>query len=252
MIRATNISFGFAGITGGEVLRNVTFEVSPGRILAVVGPSGCGKTTLLRVLSGYLKPSKGIIQLDGEIPQPRKHSIGVLYQDNRLLPWRNLLENICLPLEIWKYKRDEHFLAELMGLLRLIGHEQKYPSQLSGGLQERTALARALVLSPRFIFLDEPLGSTDYVHRIEIEDYIKSIVRNEDRCCILITHDLEQAIAMADDILLLGFASGEQPSRLLPVPDHIRNVKPSEARVLPDTPAFLKKIIVEYRRAISQ
>ena len=252
MIRAEGISFGFSGAHEGEVLHKVSFEVSPRRILAIVGPSGCGKTTLLRILSGYLKPSDGVIQLDGEAPHPQRHTIGVLYQDNRLLSWRNLVDNVRLPLEIRNSDSKLPFLAELLGLLRLDGHEHKYPSQLSGGLQERTALARALVLSPKFIFLDEPLGSTDYVHRLEIEDYLNHIVRHENRCCILITHDLEQAVAMADDVLLLGFASNRQPAHLLPVPESIRGVKPSEARVLTDTPVFLERLLAEYRKVVRQ
>ena len=250
MILANKISYSFLGTHTNQILCEISFKVMPGRVLAIVGPSGCGKTTLLRILSGYLKPSEGSVQLDGDEPRPQDHNIGVFYQDNRLLSWRNLIDNIRLPLEIQKNSLRASSLAELITLLRLDGHEYKYPAQLSGGLKERTALARALVLSPKFIFLDEPLGSTDYAHRLEVEDYIKGIVRRENRCCVLITHDLAQAATLADDILLLGFASSCQSVILLPVPEKIRSFNPSDARVLKDTPMFLNKLLVEYRKII--
>lgn len=250
MIRVTDIAYSFPDDRRTEVLRGVSFEVLPGHILAIVGPSGCGKTTLLRLLSGYLEPCKGVVELDGISPRSQKPSIGVVYQDNRLLPWRNVVKNIQLPLEVLGRHLDNSFQDRLMHLLRLKGHEQKYPSQLSGGLQERTALARALISTPRFLLLDEPLGSTDYVHRIEIEDFIYENIREDNKCCIVITHDLEQAIAIADEVLVLGFPTRMLCTSLLSVPQRIQNATPSEARILTDTPIFLERLLIEYRKMI--
>ena len=109
-------------------------------------------------------------------------------------------------------------------------------------------MARALVSKPRFLLLDEPLGSTDYVHRLEIEDYIYNLVHNDKVSCLIVTHDLEQAVAVADNILLLGLSSNTQSHYSLKVPQKIREAKPSEARILADTPVFLKHLLSEYRR----
>lgn len=251
MIVVKDIAYRFSIHRSGEVLRGVSFEVPPGEILAIIGPSGSGKTTLLRLITGYLKPTEGFVHLDGQPPDGRRHAIGVLYQDSRLLSWRNVIENIKLPLEILERSEDHSLLEELLGLFRLSDHGKKYPSQLSGGQQERTALARALIHTPRFLLLDEPLESTDYVHRLEIEDYIHGFVRRDGTCCILATHDLEQAVAIADRIFILGFPKSAQRSEVVEVPRRIRDAKPSVARIIPDTATFLQNILANYHRVIS-
>ncbi|HEY4905445.1 MAG TPA: ATP-binding cassette domain-containing protein [Candidatus Sulfotelmatobacter sp.] len=251
MIAATRVGYSFAGKGGSRVLHDISFVASFGEIVAIVGPSGCGKTTLLRLVSGYLKPTEGQIEIDGGKPLDYKHSIGVVYQDSRLIPWRNLVQNIQLPLEVLKRPIDTPLLPELLELLKLTGHKSKYPSELSGGQQERTALARALVSSPRFLLLDEPLDSTDYVHRLEIEDYIYEDVRKDQKCCLLVTHDLEQAAAVAHRIVLLGFSASAQRFETLDVPKRIQETRPSQARVMPEAAEFLSRLLAKYRMVTS-
>ena len=252
MIDSKDISFRFSEDIAREVLHKVSFQVKPGTLLAVVGPSGCGKTTLLRILSGYLKPSDGTVRLDEGAPNPSKQIIGIKYQDNKLLPWRNLIDNISLPDEVQGKFPAPNRALELLRLCRLSDHMHKFPSHLSGGQQERTALARALMPTPRFLFLDEPLGSTDYVHRLEIEDYIYEFVRRENVCCVLITHDLEQAVALADEVIILGYSTNAHNSRKLNVPEALRAAKPSAARTHAAAPAFLKFLLSEYSDVVKR
>ncbi len=251
MILAKHLGYSFSGPGGSPVLHDISFVVSPGQIVAIVGPSGCGKTTLLRLISGYLQPTEGAVELDGGEPLAHRQSIGVVYQDNRLIPWRNVTQNVQLPLEILSQPINTPLLEELLSLLRLAGQARKYPGELSGGQQERTALARALVSSPRFLLLDEPLDSTDYVHRLEIEDYIHEAVKRDKKCCLLVTHDLEQAAAVADRIVVLGFSASAQKMETLDVPKNIQELRPSQARVMPETAVFLSSLLATYRKVSS-
>jgi len=250
MILAKNLGYSFAP-GGPPVLQDISFVVSPGQIVAIVGPSGCGKTTLLRLVSGYLQPTNGSVQLDGGEPLAYRQSIGVVYQDNRLIPWRNVVQNVELPLEILKRPINTPLIEELLNLLRLTEQARRFPGELSGGQQERTALARALVSSPRFLLLDEPLDSTDYVHRLEIEDYIYEAVRTDKKCCLLVTHDLEQAVAVADRVVVLGFSASAQKMETLDVPKNIGELRPSQARVMPETAEFLSRLLATYRKVSS-
>ena len=148
MIVADDLAYSF--VAGTPVLAGISFSVSPGQIVAIVGPSGCGKTTLLRLISGYLQPTTGSVELDGGKAFASRQSIGVVYQDSRLIPWRNVAQNVQLPLEILKRPINNPLLDELLSLLRLTEHAGKYPAELSGGQQERSALARASF--PRRVF----------------------------------------------------------------------------------------------------
>ncbi|MGB9122733.1 MAG: ATP-binding cassette domain-containing protein [Candidatus Angelobacter sp.] len=248
---ASNVGYSFVGGRDVPTISGISFEVPPGQIVAIVGPSGCGKTTLLRLISGYLRPTEGTIQLDGAEPEASRQTIGFVYQDNRLISWRNVAQNVRLPLEVLKRPLDSALLDELLDLLRLTEHCRKFPSELSGGQQERTALARALVSKPRFLLLDEPLDSTDYVHRLEIEDYIYQNARHNQQCCVLVTHDLEQAAAVADRIVVLGFSSNGQRIEIIEVPENISTMKPSEARVMSETAKFLAQLLARYRTVTS-
>jgi ABC-type nitrate/sulfonate/bicarbonate transport system ATPase subunit len=252
VIEVRSVCYDFATSKGPRpVLRDVGLDVAPGRILAVVGPSGCGKTTLLRLLTGHLEPTSGHVELDGVPPGDKPGRAGVLFQDHYLLPWRTVEENVRLPLEVQHRLDDKSLLYDLLLLMGLGEYASEYPARLSGGLKERTALARALVTSPRFLLMDEPLGSTDYIHRIRIEDHLKSLVRRESLCLVVVTHELEQAIALADEILILGFASVRaQSSHFLRVPSDLRDKPSSRARVSPMMTAFLPELLDAYRRVV--
>lgn len=210
----------------GEIsaLSNVTFGVLPGEFIAIVGPSGCGKSTLLNLLAGMLTPDTGEIHLNGNpLNQTSRSMIGYMLQQDHLLEWRSIFKNVLLGLEIRHIKTPENInLAHQ--LLKQYGLEQfadARPSQLSGGMRQRAALVRTLVLRPDLLLLDEPFSALDYQTRLSVSSDIGAIIRKEKKTAILVTHDLSEAVSLADRILIMS-------SR----PGHIRQVVSID---LPDT-----------------
>ena len=174
---------------------NLTFSVAEGEFVAIIGPSGCGKSTLLSLAAGLLKPSGGTVISEG--------SFGYMLQKDELFPWRTIEKNIFLPLEITKLKEPEHrerarALAEKYGLKDFL---QSYPAQLSGGMRQRAALIRTLSTDPNILLLDEPFSALDYQTRLNVCEDVSEIIRSEGKTAILITHDISEAISLADRIL---------------------------------------------------
>lgn len=185
-------------------LCDISFSVHAGEFLAIVGPSGCGKSTLLSLLAGLLVPQSG------EIRHDPKHCIGYMLQRDHLFEWRTILENVSLGLEI-QHRLDEHSLRELMLMLSdygLQGFENAHPSELSGGMRQRAALIRTLALKPDLLLLDEPFSALDYQTRINVCDDISHIIRDTKKTAVLITHDLAEAVSVADRILVLSARPG--------------------------------------------
>ncbi len=177
---------------------NLTFSVAEGEFVAIIGPSGCGKSTLLSLAAGLLKPSGGTVISEG--------SFGYMLQKDELFPWRTIEKNIFLPLEIKKLKEPEHrerarALAEKYGLKDFL---QSYPAQLSGGMRQRAALIRTLSTDPDILLLDEPFSALDYQTRLNVCEDVSEIIRSEGKTAILITHDISEAISLADRILVLS------------------------------------------------
>lgn len=194
------------------VLRNFDITFAPGQLVAVLGPSGCGKTTLLKIAAGLLEPSAGQVLLDGMTPLEGRSSglIGFAFQSPVLLPWRTALENILLPMEILSNGRAHPDEARAKDLLSEVGLEtdfHKLPKELSGGMQQRVSLARALVTQPRYLFLDEPFGALDGLTRDRLNEKVRQIWQDgkKDGLTILfVTHSVEEAVFLADQILILS------------------------------------------------
>lgn len=207
MLDFHHASFSFAGRrTAVEVLRDVSFSCRPDEIVAVIGPSGCGKSTLLSLASGLRAPSSGEVLIDGTPVSGPSRAIGMLFQQSTLLPWRSVIENVELGLEIRgepKSIRRARSLA-LLKQYGLDGFERKYPHALSGGMQKRAALAQTIAMEPQILLLDEPFAALDAQTRLVIENDVVKVCRAGKRTMLLVTHDIAEAISMADRIVVLS------------------------------------------------
>jgi sulfonate transport system ATP-binding protein len=182
------------------VLADVALDVQPGEFVAIVGRSGCGKSTLLRLLACLEMPSSGAVRLDGAPSQSRRDDVRIMFQEARLLPWRTVLQNVALGLTTsGATARAREALAQV-GLADRAGD---WPAVLSGGQRQRVALARALVHRPRLLLLDEPLGALDALTRIEMQRLIELVWRQLRFTAVLVTHDVAEAVALADRVLLV-------------------------------------------------
>lgn len=204
-------------------LDNINFSVYEGEFVAIVGPSGCGKTTLLSLISGILKPSQGRIILDGRnICEPKSKGknkkqkqqnaeIGYMFQRDQLFDWRTIWKNVTLGLEIQGRKGDKEIEEKLSNLLDKYGlgpFKNKKPTQLSGGMRQRVALIRTLALDPKLLLLDEPFSALDFQTRLSVCDSVSEIIEDEKKTAILVTHDIAEAISMADRIIILKARPG--------------------------------------------
>jgi NitT/TauT family transport system ATP-binding protein len=207
MLEFRNVSFSFPGRRGRvEVLHDVSFSCEEDEIVAVIGPSGCGKSTLLSLAVGLRKPTAGQVLVDGKPVKGADRRLGMLFQQSTLLPWRSVVENVELGLEIRgepKAERRKRALA-LMKQYGLAGFERKYPHALSGGMQKRAALAQTLAIEPRVLLLDEPFAALDAQTRVVIENDVVKICRAGKRTMLLVTHDIAEAVSMADRVLVLS------------------------------------------------
>jgi NitT/TauT family transport system ATP-binding protein len=189
-----------------EALRSISFTCYEREIVAVVGPSGCGKSTLVGLIAGLKRPSSGSISIDGTVVSGPSRDVGVMFQKNTLLPWRSIVENVELGLEIRggsKSSRREATLA-LIAKYGLGGFERKYPHALSGGMQKRAALIQTLAYNPGILLLDEAFAALDAQTRVLIQDEFVKITRAEGKTVLMVTHDIGEAIALADRIIVLS------------------------------------------------
>ena len=192
----------------GETLaaQNLSFSIYPGEFIAVIGPSGCGKTTVLSLAANLLQPSDGTILINGKEADGSYNRFGYMLQKDELFPWRTIEKNIMLPLEIRKTNTPENreralALAVKYGLGDFLKH---YPDQLSGGMRQRAALIRTLAFAPELLLLDEPFSALDYQTRLSVCNDVYSIIKGENKTAILVTHDISEAISLADRILVLS------------------------------------------------
>ncbi len=214
-------SFG-TGKENRQVLRDVDLVVNPGEVLVILGPSGCGKSTLLRAVSGLDAPSTGRVLIDGTAVDGVDPRCAVAFQEPRLLPWQSVERNVALGLpQGTSVKEGSARVAELLRLVELDGHSGLRPREISGGMAQRTSLARALARRPGVLLLDEPFGALDALTRLKMQDLLLDIHSAYPTTVLLVTHDVDEALQLADRILVLGRESGEEAatvSRILAVP----------------------------------
>ncbi|MCG5240503.1 ABC transporter ATP-binding protein [Azospirillum doebereinerae] len=193
------------------VLDGVDLRVEPGEFVALLGPSGCGKSTLLRLIAGLEPPSRGRILADSRPIQGPDPSRVVVFQDPTLYPWRTVRDNVALGLEARGLLRSQgHRIDEALALVGLTGFAKAYPHQLSGGMAQRAALARALVNDPRLLILDEPLGKLDSLTRLTMQSELVDLWRRAGFTALLVTHDIEEALFMATRVIVFS----ERPAKV--------------------------------------
>jgi sulfonate transport system ATP-binding protein len=186
-----------------RVIEQLSLEVPAGDFLAVIGRSGCGKTTLLRLIAGLDVPSSGEVRLAGTPAALARPEVRMVFQEARLLPWRTVVDNVAIGVASLPAQRRARALAEALAQVGLAGRERDWPAVLSGGQRQRVALARALVSRPPLLLLDEPLGALDALTRLEMQGVIERLWREIGFTGVLVTHDVEEAVALADRVVVL-------------------------------------------------
>ena len=218
-VRGANLAYG-GEADGLLALSDVSLQIAKGEFIAVVGPSGCGKSSLLKLVSGLHPPLKGDVWVAGETVSGPLKICGMAFQNSTLLPWRTTLGNVLLPLEIvephatrFRKNRQEYLTLarDLLASVGLAGFEDKYPWQLSGGMQQRNSLCRALIHSPELLLLDEPFGALDPFTREELWDVVQDLWMKRKPTVILVTHDLREALYLADTVYVFS----QRPGRVL-------------------------------------
>lgn len=212
ILQASQVGMAFEPGTSREVqaFRNISFSLHEGEILAIVGPSGCGKSTLFNVIAGLLKPTSGSVTVDGVLVDDASGHVGYMLQKDLLLPWRTVLENVMLGLEVrgTDTKAAQERALSLIHRYGLSGFESARPKSLSGGMRQRVAFMRTLALNPKAILLDEPFSALDFQTRLLLQADVKRIIREQNKAAILVTHDIGEAIAMADRVIVLSHRPG--------------------------------------------
>ena len=191
-----------------HALDNFSMDVTEGQFVSVVGPSGCGKTTLLWSMAGLHSLSSGEIRLDEEIVKEPHPQIGMVFQDANMLPWRNLIKNIQLPFEIKGIKPDDARIENLLERVGLAGFGQKYPRELSGGMQQRASIVRALSFDPSVLLMDEPFGALDAFTRDDMNLLVQEIWLETKKTIVFITHNIVEAVFLSDRVHVMSARPG--------------------------------------------
>jgi NitT/TauT family transport system ATP-binding protein len=193
-----------------HALTKLSFDVADGEFVTVVGPSGCGKSTLLKIIAGIVPKSLGHIQLDQkEIVGPNAR-IGVVFQTPVLLPWRTVTENVLLPVDVQRQQREAYRAraARMLKLVGLTGFESRYPFELSGGMQQRVSICRALIVDPTILLMDEPFGSLDAMTREHMNVWLQNIWLESRKTVLFITHSIPEAVFLADRVIVMSARPG--------------------------------------------
>jgi len=192
-------------------VKDVSFTVKDREFVSIVGPSGCGKSTILRAISGLILPTKGEIYIHGKLVKGPQRGIGMAFQNPNLLPWRTALKNVLLPVEILggNIKEYERRAIELFEVVGLKGFENKYPWELSGGMQQRVSLIRALIYNPEILLLDEPFGALDALTREELNLVLQKLWMTEKKTVLFVTHDIPEAVFLADRVIVFKARPGK-------------------------------------------
>ena len=207
VLELKNIHYAYHNLEGETpALTDISFTLKKGEFVSIVGPSGCGKSTLLSLIAGLLIPEKGLIKINGKYLRESTTNVGYMLQHDELFEWRTIYNNVILGLEVQhmltaRTKERAHELLYFYGLRQF---ENARPSELSGGMRQRAALIRTLVLNPDLLLLDEPFSALDYQTRLNVGDDIGQIIRKEGKSALLVTHDLSEAISLADRVIVLS------------------------------------------------
>jgi len=191
-------------------LENLSLEVPKGRFVALIGPSGCGKSTLFNVIGGLLDGYEGRVVIDGQAVRGVHRDVGMVFQEESTFPWLTTLENVAFPLQVAgvpKAERGERARA-LLRLVGLDGFESRYPAELSGGMRQRTAIARTLAFAPKLLLMDEPFGALDEQTRLLLGDQVLRIHRSLAQTTLLVTHSITEAVQLADQVVVMTYRPG--------------------------------------------
>ena len=199
-ITEVNKHFG-KGLKRVDVLRDINLEIHAGEVLVLLGPSGCGKSTLLRLIAGLDSPSEGTVAVDGQEVSGVDSRCGFVFQEPRLLPWLDLKDNVAIGA---RGKRSQNEILELLASVGLTGFEKYLPKQVSGGMAQRTALARGLAGHPGVLLLDEPFAALDALTRLLMQDLLLEVAGATGATVVLVTHDIDEALHLADRIVVLA------------------------------------------------
>ena len=221
----------FTKTTAVTALSDISFEVEQGEFVSLLGPSGCGKTTLLSIIAGLIKPTEGVVTLEGKPINRAKNDIGYMLQQDYLFPWKTIEQNIQMGLKLNGLLSEEkkQYTKSLLEKMGLKGVEQHFPRQLSGGMRQRVALVRTLATEPKILMLDEPFSALDFQTKLKLEDLVFGTLKSFGKTAILVTHDIGEAIAMSDRIYLFSAHPGQLHKTFI-VPEELRKLAPFEAR----------------------
>lgn len=244
LLEIDNISYSYHTLNGEtKALKDISLNVENGEFISIVGPSGCGKSTLLSLIAGLLTPESGSIRINGKENSPGFTNIGYMLQKDHLFEWRTIYSNVTLGLEIQHKLTPENKdkvdrMLETYGLDHFI-HSK--PSELSGGMRQRAALIRTLVLEPDLLLLDEPFSALDYQTRLSVCDDIATIIRQEKKTAILVTHDLSEAISVGSRVIVLSKRPGTI-QKIVPISFSIQDCTPMKSRNAPEFHEYFNTI----------
>ncbi len=252
LLEVKDVCLSYHSLSGETAaLSHISFDLMPGEFLAIVGPSGCGKSTLLNLICGLLKAEQGTILMDGVPAASGNSRIGYMLQKDYLLEWRSIYKNVILGLEVRHELTPEKlaYIEEMLVTYGLDKFKNARPSQLSGGMRQRAALIRTLALKPDLLLLDEPFSALDYQTRLNVSDDIGRILQTEHKPAILVTHDISEAISMADRVIILS----KRPAtiqKIVPIQLEIENRTPLSSRNAPGFKSYFNLIWKELNKNV--
>ena len=231
LIQLRNISRTFASVKGDKIhsLDDVSLDIYPNEFVSIVGPSGCGKSTLLKIIGGLLKPTSGSLSVDGAEVNGPVDDVGFVFQNATLFPWRTVEGNIMLPIDVKHLARGQYAQRgrDLLQLTGMLGFENKYPFELSGGMQQRVSIVRALIHNPKIILMDEPFGALDAMTREQMGLELLRIWQSQRITTVFVTHDIAEAIFLADRVVVMS----PRPGKIVKIVD-VQLTRPRDLSVM--------------------
>lgn len=231
----------------------IQLTVKKGEFISIVGPSGCGKTTILNMIAGMITPTSGELRVLGEAIDGPTAKLGYMQQQDYLFPWRTIRDNVAIGLEINRLKSAENLqkIDHLLSELGLGEDGLKFPHQLSGGMRQRVALARTLVTDPEVLLLDEPFSALDLYIKMQLEELVQTTLDRLGKTAVLVTHDLQEAVAISDRVVILESNPG-RIRKIMTIPRELREAGPIEARKHPLYQRLFEEVWLEFKEQITE